>query len=152
MFELIILDVYGTLIKADQADNLIRPGLEEFLRYYQNKFIVAFSDGEVEAVKFDLKRAGLTFTWVYGYEHLDESKLKNLELVTKELSIPKVKTKFISDNARNKDYHSAKKYGVPFVKIPQFRGRIPLSDEIVYDIYVNYETEPFTFASLISRL
>jgi len=149
---LIILDVYGTLIKADKADDVIRPGLEEFLEYYKKSRIVVFSDGAVEAVSFDLEQAGLKLVKIYGSEHLDKRKLKNLELITTELSIPKNKTRFIGDNAGNKDYCSAKRYGIPFIKIPQFRERIPSSEEPVYDKHVKYETKPFTFVSLMGRL
>ena len=154
MVGLIILDVYGTLIKADKADDVIRPGLEEFLEYYKKSSIVVFSDGEIAAVEFDLSQAGLNgrFVKIYGSEHLDERKLKNLELITTELSIPKNKTRFIGDNAGNKDYCSAKRYGIPFIKIPQFRERIPSSEEPVYDKHVKYETKPFTFVSLMGRL
>jgi hypothetical protein len=41
---------------------------------------------------------------------------------------------------------------IPFIKIPQFRDKIPTPGEMVFDKYVKYEKKPFSFVSLIGKL
>lgn len=153
MTELIILDCYGTILKADNADGVVRPGLEDFLEHYQEKKIVVFSDGKMDAVEYDLTQAGLKgrFVKIYGAESLDGERLKNLEKAITGFGISRTETMFIGDNGGNKDYRSAKKYGINFIKVPQFRDRIPLPNEMVFDRHVKYEKHPFSFTSLIGK-
>ena len=71
MGKLIILDMYGTLVKADERDRTVRPGLMEFLDNYNDSKKVVFSDEIIEGVEADLQRAGLSgvFDKIYCKDH-----------------------------------------------------------------------------------
>ena len=177
MGKLIILDMYGTIVKADKRDGVVRPGLQEFLDYYNGSKKVIFSDGNIETVEADLQLTGLTgkFDRIYDQRHciaevayhMQSEKfrkilmsrgggdIKNLEQACKDFSIPKSDAVFIGDNFYGRDCKSAEFHGVRFIRVPQFRANIPdWTERDRMEYYVEYEnpTSPFSFISLIGKI
>lgn len=165
MVEVIIFDLYGTILKADERDGVVRNGLEEFMNFYKSKKRVVFSDGDIRRIEDDLEISGLTgkFDGIYGKElmvyisrlHGGDGWVKNLEMVCKDFSVAKSDAVFIGDNFVGRDQKSAEKYGIQFIKIPQFRSRAPdWSEKDFHRDYVDYEDpkNPFSFKSLIGKL
>ncbi len=177
MTKLIILDLYGTIIKADKRDGVVRPGLQEFLRHYDSSKKVIFTDGDAETVEADLELAGLAerFDRVYderycfyevAYRVQNErfrktlmskggGDIKNLEQACRDFSIPKSDAVFIGDNFYGRDRKSAEFHGVRFIRVPQFRANPPDLYTIENtEYYTEYEDlkSPFSFKSLIGVL
>lgn len=177
MVKLIILDLYGTLIKSDLHDRVVRPGLLTFLDYYKDSKKVVFSDGRPDSVRGDLESAGLLekFNAIYDSKDcvdesvfylsdLEEKKMlldmgggsfKNLAKVCEDFSISKKNSVFIGDNYAGREKKAARIHKIKYVHVPQFRERLP--DEytrldnlknIIYDDPSN----PFSFKSLIGKL
>ena len=177
MAELIILDLYGTIIKADERDGVVRDGFLEFLDFYKNKKTAVFSDGNPERVEADLQLLGLTEKFDRVYDRRDcvneivytmtnerfkkallsrgGGNIKNLEKACRDFSVPKSETVFIGDNFYGRDLKSAEIHGVRFIKVPQYRTNLPdwTEKERMKD-YVEYEdpVNPFSFKSLIGTL
>jgi len=177
MTELIIVDLYGTIIKADERDGIVRDGFLEFLDFYKDKKKVIFSDGDAEKVEEDLRRLRLTekFDGVYDsrdcvdeivYAMVNEKfkklllsrgggNIKNLEKACRDFSVPNSEAVFIGDNFNGRDSKSAEIHAVRFIKVPQYRANPPdwLERERA-EGYVEYENpvNPFSFKSLIGRL
>ena len=153
-------------MKADQRDGLVRDGFSDFLRYYQNKKIVLFSDNTKKYIENDLKRAGLIkkFNKIYCRDDLisvDKNRsqniglVKNLGKVCDDFSTSPLDGIFIGDNHIDLDYQSAKMYGLKFLQVPQFRSREPDNGERNLNRgYVLYENvyKKFNFKSLIGKV
>src|SRR3989338_8428931 len=160
MTDLIILDVYGTIVKADEIDGIVRPGLIEFLEHYKNKKIVVFTDATPGYAEETLSHAGILnkFDKIYDGRDLvyvDEFMIKNLEKVCNEFSIPKSRAVFIGDNFFGRDEKSAKQYGIKFIKIPHFRSKpLEWAEKDYHKEWVDFENseEPFNFKDLIGKL
>ncbi|MBI2545054.1 MAG: HAD family hydrolase [Candidatus Aenigmarchaeota archaeon] len=177
MRRLIILDLYGTIVKADKRDGVVRPGLQEFLDYYSDSKKVIFTDGDIETVEADLRLTGLTgkFDRIYDQRHCiaevayhmqnekfrkiltsrGRGDIKNLEQACKDFSIPKSDAVFIGDNFYGRDCKSAEFHGVRFIRVPQYRTNLPdLDERDKTEGYVEYEdpTSPFSFMSLIGKI
>ena len=159
MAKLIIFDVYGTLIKADYADGVLRPGLRDLLAFYKDKLKVTCSDGDKETVEQDLESVGLynDFDQHYFADNLImlHRRLKNLKRICFDANLPVSEAVFIGDNHVGRDEDSARAFNVRFIKVPQFRQELPESEErISHGEYVRYEdaANPFSFTSLIGKL
>ena len=177
MRKLIILDLYGTILKADKIDEVARPGLQEFLNHYSNSKKVIFSDGNIDRVEADLQLAGLSnkFDGIYDRRHciaeqayhISNKKfrkllmsqgggdIKNLGQACKDFSVPKSDAVFIGDNLLGRDRKSAEFHGIKFVRIPQFRDNLPRYSEREHmEQYIEYESpmNPFSFALLIGKV
>ena len=159
MAKLIIFDVYGTLIKADQADGVIRPGLRELLGFYKDKLKVTCSDGQESIVGADLESVGLyeDFDMHYFADNLVmlHRRLKNLNKICHDANLPTSEAVFIGDNYVGRDEDSAQEFGVKFIKVPQFRQKLPPhAERITHGEWVTYDNSenPFSFASLIGKL
>lgn len=177
MSKLIILDLYGTLIKSDRADGVLRPGLLTFLDYYKNTKKVVFSDGRPDFIRGDLESIGLLekFDAIYDSEDcVDESvfylpdseekkrlldigggSFKNLIRVCEDFSINQKETVFIGDNYEGREKKAARIHGIRYIHIPQFRHALPdystmrlKKEHIIYDD----PRAPFSFESLIGKL
>jgi len=160
MVRLIIFDVYGTIIKADHADGIIRPGLRELMNFYKKQFKVTCSDGKKEIVEDDLISVGIydDFDNHYYYEDTTIKNgrlLKDLGKICEDCALPVSEAVFIGDNYVRRDWNSAKEFGMTFVKVPQFRHELPSDgDRFASEDHVIYEDpdRPFSFASLIGKL
>ncbi|MBS3140889.1 HAD family hydrolase [Candidatus Woesearchaeota archaeon] len=175
MVKLIILDVYGTILKSDgRLDGAVRPGLEQFMDFYRPAKIVVFTDADLERITADLQVSGLTgkFDGVYHSEHLVSElrykhlhspvlrkaamrlrgNVKDLGRVCKDFSIPKRSAIYIGDNFHGRDIKSAELNKIRFIRVPQFRTNIPYSDD--KDSFVEYDNPDnlFSFESLIGKL
>jgi len=157
---LIIFDVYGTIIKSDNADGIIRPGLKELMDFYKQSLKVTCSDGRKEMVESDLESVGI-YDWFdchYSYEDTiikNGRILKNLGKICEDCALPVSEAVFIGDNYVRRDWDSAREFGMTFVKVPQFRHKLPSDgdrfaseDHVIYDDLKN----PFSFVSLIGKL
>ena len=163
MPELIILDIYGTILSADELGRIIRPGLMEFLEHYKDKNIVAFTDADLDyGIEEILSYAGVLdkFDWVYDgrdlvYIDMHTGRIKNLEKACNDFSVPKSKAVFIGDNFVGRDENSAKQYGIRFIKVPHFRSK-PMDWRVreSNEDWVEYEDpkNPFNFKDLIGKL
>lgn len=158
--ELIILDLYGTLVKSDKCDDVIRPGFQEFHDFYNNSFFAISTDGSTLGTTETLKETGLDkmMDFVYDEKHLNElggKILKDLYLVCKNLGIPTERTIFIGDNHYGVDEDSAFCAGIKFIKVPQFREELPSETQRLFNSrwteYENYKN-PFNFKSLIGKI
>ncbi len=160
--ELIIFDLYGTLIKADKRDGILRDGFYELVEHYKQKRLILFSDAEKEDILDDLRLCKLesTITAVYcgkdlSYERLADKRkfmLKNLKKPCEDFSVDKSKAVFIGDNQFNRDLLSARHYDVAFIQVPQFRESEPcVRERELYKAHVQYESRGcrFSLAGLI---
>ena len=124
---LIILDLYGTLVRADRVDNTPRKGLVDFLERNkrEGKKIVLFTDDNEESAKEVLSDAGVInyFDKLYSRKDLDEDGCKNLLKVCYDFNVSKYNTVFIGDNGFGRDIASSKKYRVALKIIPQYREK-----------------------------
>jgi FMN phosphatase YigB (HAD superfamily) len=159
MPELIIFDVYGTLLYADEEDRVVRPGLRELMDFYKSQFKVTCSDGEEDILEQNLRSAGIydDFDNHYGAKNLihEGRLLKNLGRICAESNSQPSEAVFIGDNAYGRDERSAERFGVRFIRVAQFRQNPPAQ----YEIFsqgddVEYETRDnlFSFTSLIGKL
>ena len=177
MVELIILDMYGTLVRADVIDGVARDGLADFLNFYKEKKLAVFSDGEEDRLLDNLEAIGFSnnFNAVYGSRscvselfytmqnpefrremlEFGRGNTKYLTKACENFSISPEKTIFIGDNFSGKDEMSAELNSIRFIKVPQFRLRSPgYHDRMAEEYYVEYEDSenPFSFRSLIGKL
>lgn len=124
---LIILDLYGTLVRTDVADNTPRRGLVDFLKRNkkERKKIVLFTDDSEESAREVLSDARILnyFNRLYSREDFDEEGCKNLSKVCYDFKITKHDMVFIGDNGVGRDTASAKKYGIALKKVPQYRAK-----------------------------
>lgn len=175
MVDLIILDLFGTIVKADKNDFVIRNGLREFLASYSNVKKAVFSDADNDSIEYILKGTQIEeyFDGIYGapfciaegaYKLKDEklrvmcSKLrgnvKNLGKVCVDFSVSPGRAVYIGDNFENRDKKSAEFNVVPFIQVPQFRENPPSWEQrdrtqgfIVYD-----DKRAFSFQNLIGKI
>lgn len=171
--ELLIFDVYGTLLKADDKRNNVREGFVDFVNYYNNSTIVAFSDAPEQIVCDDLSSANIItyFDLVFSDRdcvfksdtHMNHERikslnlfpgnyeLKNLESACDQFKVEKANTVFFGDNLKGKDKDSALYYDIKFVQVPQFRDKLPnqfmIDENVIYD-----EINKFTFRNYIGKL
>lgn len=172
--QLIIFDVYGTLIKSDVRDGIVRPGFRELLDAYPDTKRVAFSDGAPVKLWDSLSDAGIyqVFNRIYhayyctsetAYTIVDEDlrvaamamgggTIKRLTVACDELQVARRDTVFLGDNFRGRDKLAGKLNRIKFIQVPQFREVLPVSEE--KDEHVRYERpgRSFSFASLIGKL
>ena len=158
MPKLIIFDVYGTLLYADEEDRVVRPGLRELMDFYKSQFKVTCSDGEEGNIEEDLRNAGIyeDFDNHYGSRDMvyEDRLLKNLGKICREGNLPVSSAVFIGDNFSGRDRSSAEHFGVKFIKVPQFRARLPSTHERLCqgdDVQYEYDNS-FSFTSLIGKL
>ncbi len=174
MSKLIIFDLYGTILKSDKHDGIVRPGLYEIMDHYGESSKAIFTDGVAETVEFSLECAGLAgkFDKVYCWDHCvsehaystkvekfkkyllqgGTGNVKNLSLACSDFSVSELDAVFIGDDYLGRDSKSAKLNGVRFIKVPQFRDAPPGWEEREdYGHYVDYEDpkNPFSLVSLI---
>ncbi|MCP3684883.1 MAG: HAD family hydrolase [bacterium] len=166
MVELIILDKGGTITRQDTNECLLRDGVEEFLDYYNDKFIVISSDEEDTSLRQSINNLGLAgkFEGLYGSRFLRHmispnnryhSDIKNLGIILHDFSADPSDAVFIGDNNRCMDRNSADEYGIKFIQVPQFRSNLPhYPEQSDNEGIIIYETPstPFSFASLIGKL
>jgi len=169
MVDLIIVDLYGTIVKTD-GRLPIRDGFEEFSQFYreQGVKIVLFTDGPEESTIRLLDRFSLwdEFDEVYTEEDLTlvdygdfftgiSYTLKNLQKPCNKFSTDPTNALFIGDNNYGRDQRSADHYEIRFIKVPQYRDEIPTWHErdSTKD-YVDFDDSknPFSFISLIGQL
>lgn len=178
MVKLIILDLYGTIIKSDVGDHKVRQGFQEFLEHYKDSKKVVFTDACIEQVEYDFQRAGLTKTFdgIYDARYCVSEEaytiknrkfkealfkrgggqVKNLEKACKDFSIAKEDSVFISDNFLGWDKKAAEIHEIKLIHIPQFRSEPPNWREellmkgrgVIYEDANNI----FSFTSLIGKL
>ena len=173
--QLIIFDVYGTLLKSDASEDdfVVRAGFQELISAYPHAKKVAFSDANTRRVTRDLIQAGIygAFSNVYDEHHcirevaysitdprfrklvmdMRGGEIKDLTTVCEREGVAKKDTVFIGDNFHGHERKAAQIHEVRYVQVPQFRNRVPIPDE--RDEHVQYETPPkFTFTSLIGTL
>jgi len=158
MPKLIIFDVYGTLLRADEGDNIARPGLREFLDFYKKQLKVTCSDSPLDILITDLKNAGIYSEFLdnYGEGNLiyENGIMKNLGRICEDAYVRASEAVFLGDNHSGLDERSAKHFKIKFVKVPQFRIR-PASgtEKVLQKGYVKYDSQNrFSFASLIGKL
>lgn len=124
---LIILDLYGTLVRTDVADNTPRKGLVDFLKRNkrEGKKIVLFTDDNEESAREVLNEARILnyFDKLYSRKDLDEDGCKNLLKVCYDFNASKYSTVFIGDNGFGRDAASSKKYRIALKKVPQYRAK-----------------------------
>ncbi len=124
---LIILDLYGTLVRTDTVDNTPRKGLVNFLRRNkkEGRKIALFTDDNEESVREVLNEAGVInyFDKLYSRKDLDEDGCKNLLKVCYDFNISRHNAVFIGDNGFGRDIASSKKYRVALKKVPQYRAK-----------------------------
>ena len=169
MVDLIIVDLYGTIVKPDSSLP-VRNGFDEFVQYYrqQGAKIVISTDGPEETVirtlyefdlwdkvdevydERDLKRAehGDFFT---GGSYI----VKNLEKPCRKFSVDPSRAVFVGDNFYGRDQNAADHYGIRFIKVPQYRDEIPTwRERDSTEDYVDFDDSknPFSFISLIGQL
>jgi phosphoglycolate phosphatase-like HAD superfamily hydrolase len=162
MTKLIICDLFGTLIKADVSDGIIRPGFQNFWEHYtkQGNLFVVSSDGSEEGVKDALQRAGLIekFSGVYDARHLEGytgESLKDLARICDDFGVSNLDAVFIGDDSREKDSCSAYCARIRFIQVPQFRENQPTQDARLRNgKTVTYEVEgnPFSFKQQIGKI
>ena len=161
MTELIIFDVYGTIIKTDEADGIARLGLRELMDFYKHQLKVTCTDGWESMVESDLKSAGIYDNFDYHYYKGTITKanggriIKNLKKICEDCGLSASEAVFIGDDFSGRDEASAREFGVRFVKVPQFRSKLPSNNErILNGKSVQYEDlkKPFNFASVIGKL
>ena len=176
MARLLIFDLYGTILRADKRDGVVRDGLLNLLDYYKPSKTAIFTDGYEDRVMADLEFSGLIgkFDAVYHARHCvpenylrlrEEFKkrilkigggtIKNLERVCNDFGIPKAESVFIGDNFYDRDEKSAEIFGLRFIKVPQFRANPPdWREKEKNECIVEYEepSNPFSFKTLIGRI
>lgn len=162
MSKLIILDLFGTLVKANLSQNQVRPGFQEFFEHYKregNLFVIC-SDGSERGVKDALLDTGLLekFDGVYDERHLERytgQYLKDLAQACQDFDFPTSESVFIGDDFRGIDSSSAYYAQVPFIQVPQFREISPNREDIRRNgrtVYYDNPKNPFSFSQLIGRI
>ena len=169
MVGLVIIDLYGTIVKTD-GRLPIRDGFEEFSQSYseQGVKVVLFTDGPEESTIQILDRFLLwdKFDEVYTEKDLilvsyDDSftgisyRLKNLQKPCNKFSVDPSNAVFIGDNKYGRDQRSADHYGIRFIRVPQYREDPPtMHERESLGDYVDFESRsnPFSFRSLIGNL
>ena len=163
MTELIILDLYGTLVKSDVEDNEARPGFQEFWEYYKRDhlFVVSTDDLELYA-RVTLEDSNIldNFDEVYGAGYLDflgGHYLKNLGSICQNAGVHPKDAVFIGDNCAKKDERSASYAKIRFIKVLQFRQDTPSRSSRILNgpgvVYENLRSgNLFTFKSLIGKI
>lgn len=163
MTRLVILDLYGTLVKADIVDNIVRPGFQEFWEHYhKDHLFVVSTDGSKRGVKDTLQDSRLIdkLDGFYDEGHLEElggQYLKNLVLICQNAGVDTKDTVFIGDNFAGRDENSAFYADIRFIQVPQYRDKLPSASEIAINRHhVCYEdpnkAKLFNFKSLIGRI
>lgn len=178
MVKLIILDLYGTIIRSDVGDKILRPGFPEFLEHYKDAKKVVFTDACTQQAEYDLQRAELQtkFNRVYDDRYCvaeqayrmkngkfrealfkrGKGQIKNLKKVCEDFSADKSDSVFISDNFLGWDALAAQIHEIRFIRVPQFRLDPPSwrEKELMQGRGVVYEdpSNPFSFTSLIGKL
>lgn len=163
MLELIILDLFGTIVPIERSGK-VRSGLLEFLDFYKGIPVAVFSDMPRQGVKRILKEFRLAgrVQGVYGEEDMvsvgslqDSRLVKDLESVCTDFGVGKANAVFIGDNFVGRDARSAEAFGVRLIKVPQYRIIVPSWGERNYHgEWVEYEdpAAPFSFKSLMGKL
>ncbi len=120
--ELIIFDLFGTILVCYGTDHIIRPGTPEVLEKLKNKTLVVATDEPVISAKKVLGEYARRFARIYGKEHLIEEnrqRYKNLGQICVDFSVGSNQAVMISDDLNGSDSRSAEKYGVPFILVPR---------------------------------
>jgi|SRR3989344_6121560 len=169
MVGLVIIDLYGTIVKTDSRLP-VRDGFGEFSQFYreQGVKVVLFTDGPEESTIQILDRFRLwdKFDEVYTEEDLAvvndgdsftgiSYSLKDLQKPCNKFSVDPSNTVFIGDNFYGRDQRSADHYGIRFFKVPQYRSEPPSWQERdSLEGYVDFEGwgRTFSFRSLIGNL
>ena len=162
MIGLIILDLYGTIVKPNSSPP-VRDGFDEFIQHYrgQGAKIVISTDGPEETVIRTLYDLDLWDKVDEVYDNRDcfpgdsGRTIKNLKKSCYKFSVDPSNAVFIGDNFYGGDQESADHYEMRFVKVPQYREEPPswqVRDSLEY--YVDFEDpeNPFSFRSLIGKL
>lgn len=121
MIQLIVLDIYGTLILWQQS--LRRPKVVEFLDLNPNIPATFYTDGDKSDIEAEIQKAlqemgifpRLRVPFYYG-DSMDSHHCKDLSKVAREHGVDISDVVLIGDGER--DIHSAGKYGSKLVVVP----------------------------------
>ena len=122
MIKLIVFDMYGTLVRIDQAKEQ-RKGLKEFLEKHKDKIkVVATDDPQEERVARLLEENNIRqyFKKLYTLKDIDQDDCKDLAKIAKEFNVKNTEMVFIGDNYIGRDKRSCEKFKVKFIKVPTF--------------------------------
>lgn len=137
MIDLVILDMYGTIVGRGN-NTTPRNGFPEFMDKYQDKNIVLATDDDLRhIVNRNLKELGIIdrLNKVYTYQDMVEikgygGKRKDLKRICEDFRVAPNRVVFISDG--EKDLEIAQSGRVKFIHVP----------------YYEQKEEPFSFAMI----
>ncbi len=162
MTELILLDLYGTLVKADISSTEIRRGFKDFFDYYNSRNLnfSIVTDASLIDVRetFEicpfLSKVGPVYDQRYLTDFAGQI-LKDLDRICNEFRVHCSQALMIGDDYQERDSCSAHYAGISFIQVPQFRENSPTAEEIKRNgesiIYEN-PGKPFSFIELIGRI
>ena len=137
MPDLIMLDLYGTLVNAFKKDNTPRKGIYSFLEKNKSKKVIVTDDPCKDYVKSILSEQGILdhFAEIYTGEDLIaiknyRGKRKDLARICSLFAVAASQAVFIGDGER--DRLDAKREGVKFIHLPKYlENNEPFSFELV---------------------
>jgi len=127
MIKVIALDIYGTVLATDDADNELPPrrGLEKFFRKCKKKriAIVSSSDAPIETLKIDLQSSGVNLCAFDRFYCLNQLPRKDFSIIIRDYGIKPRELLVIGDN-REKDILGAVKHGACCLRCPEYRRHL----------------------------
>ncbi|MEI6731435.1 MAG: HAD hydrolase-like protein [archaeon] len=128
----IALDICGTVLCADDAENIMPPRneLKSFFDRCDSKYIkiVGSSDMLVESVKFDLEEcfgnhpeSGMSLDRFADFIMLNQLPRKDFSIIYSKFNVLPRELLVIGDNPI-KDIGGARKYGCPYILVPKYVG------------------------------
>ena len=125
MINLILLDMYGTIVGGGNNTSQ-RNGLHDFVfRHSDKKLVIVTDDPDYEAINSNVHAVGLAtyVDRVYGDREMifsGDDKRKDLLRICREYAVAPTRVVFIGDSDRDKD--AAKIARIPFVHVPYYES------------------------------
>jgi FMN phosphatase YigB (HAD superfamily) len=127
-YDLIGLDIYGTVLCTDDYGNELPPrrGIECFFEICKSRRIkvVSISDADPINVRLDLSASGVTPLSFDHFFYLNQEPSKDLrEIFQKYRRVRRDRVLIIGDNYQ-KDILAAKNVGCPYIHVPEYKEHL----------------------------
>ncbi len=122
MIRVVALDIYGTVLAANDPDNELPPrtGIGEFFSMCRERGVkvVSASDADTENVKIDLVESGVDTGWFDRFYRLNQLPHKDFSGIIGDYDILPEELLVIGDS--DKDIGGAIRIGACYLRVPEY--------------------------------
>ena len=127
-YEVVALDIFGTVLSSTDADNEMPPrrGINEFLENCNKKniYVVGASDANPTTTKRLLSETGVLVDLINRFYQLNQLPIKDFSIILRDMGVKHSNNLLVIRDNYDKDIMGAVEYGCSFLQVPEYRDNL----------------------------